>query len=462
MTSASPPSTAPAHPTAARVPSDPAPGPRAPAGAAAPLWAVLVITWMNSLATGIPYNGIWYIAKNVYHFTPLSTYVLGVLLGVTYIAGAMGSGPLIRRLIDRGVVRGARDVLITLAIVMALLTALPVGVFFAYSAEARAAGTGSGGAWAVWVFMGLYSALCGAFWPVVEAFLAGGRTDRQVAAALGKFNITWSSSLIVSLWCLLPFPASGQALALGISGLMHLASLAIMLRLPRRPGDHPHHHGRVPPIYHVLLPVHRVLLPTVYMVMYALSPALPRIIEALGAGARWEPAFGSIWIIARVATFTLLERWQGWHGRWVTATAGTATMLGGFVLAMLAPLVRSPDGSGGELGIALLVIGLLLFGFGAATIYCAALYYGLEVGAAEVEAGGMHEAMIGIGYTLGPASGLLPAWLVASNTLNAEWQHRVMLGLVGVMTAGGVTFAVAVKRRAERLHLPGRNPNDAS
>ena len=62
--------------------------------------------------------------------------------------------------------------------------------------------------------------------------------------------------------------------------------------------------------------VHRVLLPTAYMVMYALSPVLPDLLARLSVEARWGPALGSVWIAARVGTFTLLERWHGWHGRW--------------------------------------------------------------------------------------------------------------------------------------------------
>lgn len=402
----------------------------------APLSTVLILTWINSLATGIPYNGIFFIAKNVYNFGNTANCLLGVVLGITYIIGALGTGPLVKWLRAKGLVRGARDMLVWLAVLMALLCLLPLGALFAVPPERRA-----DGAWTVWVFIALYSILCGGFWPIVESFLAGGRNAEELRGATGKFNITWSSALIISLWSLVPFEAAGQAQALGVSAAMHMISLIWILSLPREAGTHAHVAHDSPPIYPVLLRVHRILLPTAYLVMYALSPLLPMVISSLGVAAKWEPAVASVWLAARVVTFTIMERRHGWHGRWITATLGTALLLGGFAVAMISPQVPV-DG----LRLWVLMLGLAGFGAGAATIYCAALYYAMEVGSAEVEAGGMHEAMIGVGYTLGPICGLIPALaLPAAWSANQGW---ATLGLVGGFTvlALGAAFRAARRR----------------
>jgi hypothetical protein len=44
-------------------------------------------------------------------------------------------------------------------------------------------------------------------------------------------------------------------------------------------------------------------------------------------------------------------------------------------------------------------------------IYYAALFYGMAVGGGEVEAGGKHEAVIGLGYLGGPVLALGGYWL---------------------------------------------------
>ena len=67
----------------------------------------------------------------------------------------------------------------------------------------------------------------------------------------------------------------------------------------------------------------------------------------------------------------------------------------GLGLLLLAPTVAG------------VVIGLLVFGTGMGLTYYAAFYYSMAVGHAAVEAGGGFEALIGVGYTVGPVIGLL-------------------------------------------------------
>jgi hypothetical protein len=60
--------------------------------------------------------------------------------------------------------------------------------------------------------------------------------------------------------------------------------------------------------------------------------------------------------------------------------------------------------SGTAAGIA---TGLSLFGIGMGLTYCLALYYALAVGKGAVDAGGGFEALIGLGYLVGPLLGLV-------------------------------------------------------
>ena len=54
-----------------------------------------------------------------------------------------------------------------------------------------------------------------------------------------------------------------------------------------------------------------------------------------------------------------------------------------------------------------LVAGLFAYGAGMGVIYYASLYYVMAVGAAAVDAGGNFEALIGVGYCVGPLLGLI-------------------------------------------------------
>jgi hypothetical protein len=75
-------------------------------------------------------------------------------------------------------------------------------------------------------------------------------------------------------------------------------------------------------------------------------------------------------------------------------------------------------------------------------VYYAALYYAMSVGRAEVDAGGTHEALIGVGYTIGPLASL--GGLRAGAALRAAgwplWPGggvvAVVWGLIGIAGIG--------------------------
>jgi hypothetical protein len=108
-------------------------------------------------------------------------------------------------------------------------------------------------------------------------------------------------------------------------------------------------------------------------------------------------------------------------------------LAGGFALAVGSP--TEP----------LLIVGLVALGAGQGIIYYNAIYYGLALGGAKVEAGGMHEALVGGGYFLGPLLGL------ASLSLGAG--EPVFIGLVlGALAVGfGVACIRGSRVRIQRI-----------
>lgn len=113
----------------------------------------------------------------------------------------------------------------------------------------------------------------------------------------------------------------------------------------------------------------------------------------------------------------------------------------------------------GPLAVALFVIGLVLFGFGAATVYAAALYYAMEVGAAEVDAGGTHEAMIGVGYSVGPLCSLVPLLVASGSGSPANGAGggtgTATVAITVAVAGAGCVLAFAMRNR----HAGGRYPD---
>jgi MFS family permease len=429
-------------------------GPTAPARPLAhtAVPVALLFTFMNSLATGVTFNGISFITRDAFSYGLGANCALGVLLGVTYVAGALSTGPAFRALGRRLTWWTPRTTLTAMMLIAGALNALPVAAWFLTDPQHRASVQ-----WPLWVFIALYSLLCGGLWPIVESYVTGGRPADRLSRIVGRFNVLWSSALVFSMFAVALVPkalAQVPALAtlssddLKICTLATMAALHLLSIIPLRlgfdpvPGEHPHGEHQSPPSFNALLRLHRGLMPLGYTVSYALSPFLPVMTDKIGVRGAWAEILASLWLAARVACFVILDRWHGWIGTKFTAFWGTLGVYGGFALCVVATLVGE-----GPAGIAIACVGLVAFGAGLALIYVAALYYAMHVGGGgqnSVDEGGKHEALIGAGYTVGPLCGLGAVGLASAGMIGVGLVNPAMLGLVALASAGG---ALAIFRR---------------
>ncbi|MBS0197524.1 MAG: hypothetical protein JSR77_12275 [Planctomycetes bacterium] len=412
-------------------PANANPAPVSRAGAS-PFGAVLALTFINSLGTGVVTNGIFFLtASPSYGFSRSRNYALGVVLGITYILGALGAGPALSALRRRFPNLSSRRVLVGLMISMAALCVIPWAAQTANHLGAQ---------WPIWLLVVLYSPLTGVLWPLVESYVSGGKSGPHLRSQMGIWNVVWSGAVVLSYWGMSPLVESHAAATIFGLGGLHLLAIPFILACGKEPAPHiEEHHEPHPPVYTKLLVTFRLLLPMSYVVSSTLGPYLPGAMESLGVPVDWRAFLAAAWLVPRVFTFFTLQRWHGWHGRWSMAVVGGGLLLLGFAVCVVSPVILA-----GTPAVALLLCGLFMFGTGMATIYMGALYYAMEVGKAEVDAAGMHEALIGFGYTVGPAVGLVVSAAVDYGTLKARTFEPTVLGAVSVM-AVGVT-AMVLKR----------------
>lgn len=398
-----------------------------PSGAGiSPLWAVLLFTFANSLGGGVVTTGFSFLADSAYGFSAAQNYGLGLLQGVLYIVAALTAGPIITRL-ESTLGLSHRHALAAIMVGLGILCILPF-------AARRIAG-GTAGAWALWLLIGGYSALTGALWPIVESYMSGGRRGRELRRAAGVFNVTWSSALVFAFWVMGPLKRDSSLELVLAVGLLHLGCVVMLPLLAPNPAAHVDEaQGPVPAVYPRLLGVFRMQLVTSYMVFSAITPFLPLACADLRLADHWQTPLASVWLAARVLTFAIFQCWHGWHGRWTTACAGAAALIAGFIVTVLAPSLSTHIGR--MPGIVMLTAGLSLFGIGMGTIYSAAIYYALSVGNAQVDAGGKHEALIGLGYGAGPVCGLL--------AILFQQQHWLAGGLAGRITRDRFEIAMLI------------------
>lgn len=422
--------------------ADPSPKLSTPALLPSPLWAVLAFTFAGSVGTAVVTAGVPFLAQSAYGYGEVGVFGLALLYGVVYIPGALGVGPALRRLADRHDWLTSGRLLGGICLVLGVLSVIPL-------LTRPSAGGGAMGPWAIWLMMGAQGLLSGATWPIVESYLSGGRRGERLRHATGLFNITWGGCIVVTLAALGPFvrPYPLEALAAMLPVYVLCAVLTRWLgHEPARslPDAHPTLPGR----YKRLLSVFRVQLPMSFLLVAVLEPVSPFLIASVAIDDPWRAPAAAVWLATRVAAFVVLARWQGWHGRWAMPIIAAAFLLVGFAGITIGPNLESM-----ALARILVLAGLAVLGWGVGMIYTGALYYAMEVGDAQIDAGGKHEAFIGLGYLGGPIIGLSAYTLASPHGPIAANSSLILLVLAGSIVAvlglGSVAWAM-VRGHADR------------
>ncbi len=351
---------------------------------------MLALTALTSIGTGVIWNGVAFIAQQQHAYSERRTLLLYLAMGATYALGAWRAGRVVRVLRRRLTPRA----IVALSLVaQSLVSFMPIV-------------SGAGGV--LWFVAIATSALSSLVWPLVESYLTSGRHGVHMRHAIGVWNLVWTASVALSMLLMAPLLVhrpSDSIVMLGVCNALALVCVRFLAPTPA-PHDPARNRTSIRAHYPRLLVAFRVLLLLSYVVSEALAPLLPYLIAGVfheagdsfvlgGFEVSWRTIVASVWMIARVGAIAVMWRLPFWHGSWITLHVGASALALGFALIVAAPSLPP------------MLAGLAVFGVGVGVIYYAAIYYAMSVGAAEVDAGGTHEAMIGVGYALGPGAGLL-------------------------------------------------------
>jgi hypothetical protein len=385
---------------------------------ATPLGAVLGLTFLCSLGTGVFWHGVPFIAKHTYEFSQTRNLLLAAAMGATYTIGAFTAGR-VTRLVERWLT--PRGVLAWCVAVLALVCLGPITV----DRE-----------WGLWVAALVGTWATAIIWPLIESYLTAGRHGAQMRSAIGWFNLTWAPAVAIPLLAMAPILEHHGEWAIGAFVPIYVLGLVIVIWFGPRPGHHDPQtaDAHVGGEYRLLLRSARVLLPLSYVLSSAMNPILPYRFEALEVAVWWETPATATWTLVRVLAFVTMWRLGFWHGRWGTLLLGGVAMTGGFALVVMGP----------SLGV--MLAGFATLGAGVGVIYYAALYYAMAVGRARVEAGGTHEGLIGAGYAAGPVIGLLGTAVAGGfGVVAAVW---TLVGLAGAPAVGPYVQARRLRARS--------------
>jgi len=378
------------------------------------LGLVIVMTVIESFATICMERGIYFYTHERLAFSDPANLGMALVFGLAYAGGAAVSHRASNRL-------GEKRLLI-----LTLLGQL--AVHLALAARPTAGGVVGG-----LVLIGLFNGLK---WPVIESYVCAGRTPRQAARAVGMFNMAWAGAIPAALLVVGPLIAHwGPALFL-LPAALNAVSLALAGPM-RAPVHLAHDHPERPdsaqlPRLAALLVTSRALMLASYASMWVLAALMPSLFSAMGYGVSAASGLSGVLDLTRLAAFVLLGTWHGWHGRTGLLMLSLVGLPAGFFLVLFGP------------NLAVVLGGQVLFGLAAGACYNASLYYALVVKNASVEAGGGHEGLIGLGFAIGPAAGLVGVML--AGVLGREL-YGMLVGIGPVFAACSAVALWALRRR---------------
>ncbi len=352
------------------------------------LFRLLSICFFECIALVLLERGVYFYAGNRLGYTDTMNLWLGLAIGSIYVIGALSSHRLSQRL-------GEKRLLIYLIVTQ--IVALLLMAFWMHPV--------------VFVAVNMLRAfISAAKWPILASYVSAGRDPADTGRAVGWFSISWATGVPIGVASVGPiighWPTDWPPLLFILPCVFNLISLWLLRPLEAHPTHLPADHPTRPSaeqlsMYRMMTVSSRWAMMLTYFMLFLLVPLLKGIFQdRLGMSLQVATIGASSLDAARLVAFLILQRFTFWHGR-------KDVIIAAILLAPLAFLMM-------YLGDSAWVVlpGAMLFGLAAGLSYYAALYYAMLVKNASVDAGGAHEGLVGAGFALGPAVGLITIGLV--------------------------------------------------
>ncbi len=308
------------------------------------------------------------------------------------------------------------------------------------------------------LLVAIETGLMAASWPMLESLVSAAGDPSRLSRRLGCYNIVWASTGSIALaatgaiiqhtpaWAFFGAVGAGHIIA-GVLVWLRTRSMTPCIEdvglayPPAHDAPRPMPDEVVIRQHRLALWLSRIALPSTYVIVYSLAPALPSLHAIKQLSPTIATMVASIWFIARAAAFVITGNTTFWHKKpWLMFLA-SVTML----LAFLGTIIPGAM-TGIDLPQALLAMAFaqIVLGLSLGTIYSASLYFGMAVSEGSTEHGGYHEALIGLGQILGPTVGAVLQWIHPG----ALWP--AVFSIAGVVAVTVVVEAVVGVRLAGR------------
>jgi MFS family permease len=306
--------------------------------------------------------------------------------------------------------------------------------FLSLAVVVAAAGLTSHNLVAQLVLVSLYNVVLLLTWPALESLVSERETQAGVQQMVGIYNCTWAGTAAIAYFtggklydafgpgAVFWLPAgifSVQFLLLLWLEKNHDAVLAATPEPPKEKYHVPESSALKQPVSpQTFLKMAWLANPFAYVAINTLFAVMPGVADKLALSPTRVGLVCSVWLFGRLAAFALLWRWGGWHYRFRFLFAAFVALIASLATILLATHLW------------LVILAQVFFGLATGVIYYSSLFYSMDVGEASSEHGGWHEAFIGLGICVGPATG------AAALTLAPQLPNAFAWAVSGLLVTG--------------------------
>ncbi|HZV35504.1 MAG TPA: MFS transporter, partial [Verrucomicrobiae bacterium] len=244
-------------------------------------------------------------------------------------------------------------------------------------------------------------------WPSLQAVLSHAQTPTELPHTAGIYNMVWAgASALAYLTSGALLDRFGGEILFWVPAGIHVVQLALLPALEKLDRSLPVVQP-APPIEPLPelnpRPIARaktfvrlawIANPFAYMAIYGVIPIIPHLAKQFDLSPTYAGLVCSIWFWVRVGAFATFWLWAGWHYRFR------------WLLAAFVGLIASYIAIAMSVSLGMLIGAQVVFGLVVGLIYYSSLFYSMDVGESRGKRGGFHEAAIGLGIFVGPATGV--------------------------------------------------------
>jgi MFS family permease len=402
--------------------------------AQARLSVYFLVEFLCSIGQPLLTMGIFFFTHNRLGWGLRANLLLAIGEGAVYTVGAMLSQPLVERF-------GQRRALIAVNVLMAAVVTVAV----VHPSDVVVA-----------TVLLVYTFIIAMNWPMLESRVSNCGPAATMSRRIGFYNFVWSGASFIMFACTGAIVHYWPTGMFAIPLVVHILS-AIALWVgddpdeliaacpsdqPDAAHDQPHAELKLRQQRTLALWLSRISLPSMYVAQNALVSMLPTLPSVQTLSVTAQTAMMSVWLLVRCATFVFLGYTIFWHARPKLLLLACLMLLLAFLAIALPPSQWTLASASADR--ACIMLAQVVLGVSMGMIYAASLYFGMVLSEGSTEHGGYHEALIGLGFVLGPGAALITQWIAPGN-VNASIYAVAGVVTFSLMLASGASVRLSRK-----------------